>query len=146
MASSAQEVLVQGPAYDIVACAFSRADLSGTRIVGWSRSIPQHAAVELQFSTRPFFLDIPGPAIKSFIGIYSDLAIFLDEDLWVCSVKLGDEGPLPTPQVQRHFFIPSDLVRASVECRTVVTAQGNIVFAKEGELAIVKGGLSWCCP
>ena len=139
-----REVLLQSPGYDFVACARSLPAVSGMFLTGWTTKNIQNMTLTSQ-SPCSFTLELPGKAIKAFIGIHSDLAVFLDEDLWVCSLRLSGTGPHTASKIQRHFFIPSDLLRGSTGCTSILTREGNIVFAKEGDLVIVKGGLSWSC-
>lgn len=135
-----REVLLQDSNYDGVACRLSSTDPSVISIAGWTVTSPQVTSESQK--ALGFFLDLPSEAVLLFIGIYNDCAIFVSGEMWVCSVKLCSPENGTAPNIQRHFFIPSDFLRGESECRPIVTAHGDIVFAKEGEISIVKGGLS----
>jgi WD40 repeat protein/pimeloyl-ACP methyl ester carboxylesterase len=91
-------------------------------------------------------LILPAKRIKSFLGVHDTSIIFLDRDLWVCSIDLAEMGAKDSSSdIRRHFFVPHEFVGGPNGVLASVTSKGSVVFAKEGELAVVKGGLDWSC-
>jgi hypothetical protein len=45
--------------------------------------------------------------------------------------------------VKRHFFIPLEFLGGNEGSLGSVSGKGNVVFAKEGEVAVVREGLKW---
>lgn len=76
---------------------------------------------------------------ESIIGKFRAHLIFLDHEGWVCSFRL--DGGIARPH-QRHFFIPDDWQSYKRELISSVTPRGDVAFAKNHEIAIVKGGLN----
>ncbi|MCJ1356771.1 MAG: hypothetical protein MMC33_006767 [Icmadophila ericetorum] len=67
--------------------------------------------------------------------------VFLDTDSWVCSVDL--EGlTAKSVTYSRHFFVPYDWLSGTRDVICAVS-QREILFARNDELAIVKGGLEF---
>ena len=136
------EVLAQNHDFRIVVCAVSVSGTSKRSLVGLKKRALENSTDQLQ-SISSSSSDLEGVSIKMFIGVYATSAVFLDNDLWVCSVKLF-EGNWPSkPVILRHFFIPSDFLRESTACKPLLTSKGDIAFAKGSDLAVIKGGLSW---
>jgi hypothetical protein len=78
--------------------------------------------------------------IQNLIRIYRSQLVFLNNDGWICSMRIEDqvEERLHT----RHFPVPHSWRTSSQHMRAVVTPRGDVVIAKSDELAIVKRGLS----
>lgn len=80
----------------------------------------------------------------------SSKLVFLDTRSWVCSIDLvglNETGPTSMGKnitsYTRHFFMPYDWF-AGTRCPVGgVTDQGDIVFAKNGEVAVIKGGFEY---
>ena len=64
--------------------------------------------------------------------------IFLDSRSWVCSVDLNNTTG-PSVSYSRHFFVPYDWFAGSRDLLGAVT-QRDVMFAKDDELVVVKGG------
>ena len=67
--------------------------------------------------------------------------VFLDIQSWVCSADLDGLGDNPV-SYSRHFFVPYDWFSGT---RDVICAveQRDILFARNDDVAIVKGGLEY---
>lgn len=79
-------------------------------------------------------------AFLTLIGIYSHNLVFLDRELWVCSISLNEIARSKSiPHVTHHFFIPSDLLSGPTGLRPILSPLGHVVFAKEDQLAVIKG-------
>lgn len=76
------------------------------------------------------------------IGMSDSKLIFIDVRSWVCSINLESKDNNNTISYSRHFFVPHDWFSA---IGTVICAvsQQNIVFALNGEVAVIKGGLEY---
>ncbi|RYP19860.1 hypothetical protein DL765_003114 [Monosporascus sp. GIB2] len=74
--------------------------------------------------------------IHSMVGVFRNRAVFLDRELWVCT-RAADE----TGDVTRHFYVPSDWLNTSEERPSIITALGEFIYDKHGELIIVKKGM-----
>jgi WD40 repeat protein len=72
------------------------------------------------------------------VGMMRDNILFLDHDGWICSVKMEDSVPR---YYKRHFFLPYDWLSTSAHLLIGCTVKDEVVFGKEGELAIIKKGL-----
>lgn len=74
--------------------------------------------------------------------------IFLDSRSWVSSVDVDEasasRGNLTS--YSRHFFVPYDWFAGTRNPVGSVTAQGEIVFAKSGHVAVIRGGLEYSEP
>ena len=76
--------------------------------------------------------------VQFLIGSCGQRLIFLHSNGWVCSIDLLK------PDVDhhvRHFFIPVDWLGAGVDLIIDVTCNGDIVFIKRHEVALIKRGL-----
>ncbi|KAK4155617.1 hypothetical protein C8A00DRAFT_41803 [Chaetomidium leptoderma] len=72
--------------------------------------------------------------------------VFLDNRSWVCSVDLNGAGAGIIGTIAsyaRHFFVPYDWF-AGTRCPVGgITDHGDIVFARHGDVAVIKGGLDY---
>ncbi|RAR03116.1 nacht and wd domain-containing protein [Stemphylium lycopersici] len=100
-------------------------------------------------STEPMLV-LSSHIIKHFLGIFEHTIVFLDHKLWVCSLDLEavprktvDHGLNVQEMVKRHFFVPMEFLGGNEGNMGSVTAQGHVVFPKEGEVAVVRDGLKW---
>lgn len=76
--------------------------------------------------------------IEVIIGTFASRLVFYTTDSWIASFDLAQ----PTPEsLIRHFFIPADWVSAGRTLVMGVGRNGEILFAKGKELAVVKRGL-----
>lgn len=78
---------------------------------------------------------------EALIGIYERKVVFLDSHLWVCSWDLNNRSKVEDFSFKRHFFLPHDWMDGREAQQCTLTPQGNIVFATEGGLAVISGGL-----
>jgi hypothetical protein len=94
--------------------------------------------------TEPTLL-LSSKEIKHFLGMFEHNVVFLDHHLWVCSIDfLGlSPGQVSKESVKKYFFIPLEFLGGNEENLGSVSGKGNVVFAKEGEVAVVREGLKW---
>lgn len=88
-------------------------------------------------------LILPAKRAKASLGVRDTSIFFLDRNLWVCSIDLADmSAKQSSNDIRRHFFVPHEFVGGPNGVLASVTSPGSVIFAKEGELAVVKGGLT----
>ncbi|KAK1764264.1 hypothetical protein QBC33DRAFT_595577 [Phialemonium atrogriseum] len=63
--------------------------------------------------------------------------VFLDQDLWVCTVQLHDGGGA----IERHFFLPHDWVEDKEIRLCQVLGDGTFICPSKGEVAVIKSNL-----
>jgi WD40 repeat protein len=74
--------------------------------------------------------------LNSVVGIYRSQAVFLDRDLWLCSSACSRNG-----DTTRHFYMPMDWLNTTESRLSLITRSGEFVYAKHGEVIIVKCGM-----
>lgn len=74
-------------------------------------------------------------SVRYLIGDYEQALIFLDNDGWVCSAY--EQSANHT----RHFFLPGDWLSTNITLMIKVAENGDIIFVKNHEVAIIKRGL-----
>ncbi|PMD60752.1 uncharacterized protein K444DRAFT_721190 [Hyaloscypha bicolor E] len=74
------------------------------------------------------------------ICMTDSLILFLDDDGWVCSLDVGEVGSRLT-SYKRHFFLPYDWLSTNDELLCKCSEKGDIIFAKDDELAVIRKGL-----
>ena len=79
--------------------------------------------------------------IKSVIGVYRSVLIFLAHSGWVCSINIDDVTP--EKFYTRHFFIPLQWHSTMENLSTSVTCKGSIVMAINHEIAVFHNGLDF---
>lgn len=72
------------------------------------------------------------------IGAYRRKVVFLDRNFWVCTI---DVETSPGEPYIRHFFIPSDWYSQQKQLIFQVSVQGDVLFARGEEVAVVCNGL-----
>lgn len=121
-----------------VAAAFGESSGShakSTKLLLWSTSdfsMQSHLAVAV-----PLY-QVLADQVQFVIGAYGQRLVFLRSNGWICSIDLGIRN---IGQYVRHFFIPVDWMSAGVELMVGVTYNGDIVFVKRHEVAVIKRGL-----
>ncbi|KAI9685958.1 MAG: hypothetical protein M1820_010702 [Bogoriella megaspora] len=82
-----------------------------------------------------------GPKIEQMIAVIGNTLIFLDTDLWICSLDLKMFEAMPV--MKRHFFVLSEWLTMSGELLCNFTRKREFVIAKKHELVIVKHGMDF---
>jgi hypothetical protein len=108
----------------------------------WSQSPaalpdPTMAAKMTAFAIREF--EKIAEQIGSLIGLYRNRMVFVSNDHWVCSVRI-DKSKFEDP-VRTHFPMPHSWRRSNRPLKGLVTSKGDVVFAVEGDLVVVKKSL-----
>ena len=86
-------------------------------------------------------LDDLAKDIKSVIGVYKSMLIFLAHSGWVCSLNIDDLTPEKV--YSRHFFIPLQWHSTVEKLSVLVTYKGSIVMAINHEIAVFHNGLDY---
>ncbi len=120
----------------VIATAFSESSRmqSGFRLLLWDASnftpdsksaapIPRYHALADQ--------------VRSLIGSDGKRLAFLHSNDWVSS---AEARVAETDRYNRHFFIPADWLTTNVTMMTEETPNGDIIFVKRDEVAVIKRG------
>lgn len=83
--------------------------------------------------------------MRMFIGWCDHVLVFLDTDLWICSIDVTSigKGQNKTYTRRRHLFIPYELIGSNNGVALVLASGASIVFPREGWLSIIAGALSF---
>ena len=76
--------------------------------------------------------------VERLVGAYGERLVFLHCSGWVCS---ADSATFDVNRYVRHFFIPADWLSTNSELIIEVSSKGHILFVKDNEVAVIKGGL-----
>ena len=92
--------------------------------------------VNLQAASFVYNIGTLSASVEAVVGVAGDRFVFLHTDRWICSIDLfAKEG------IVRHFFIPNDWISSTNHLLLDVGRNGEIVFVKRAELAVIKRGL-----
>lgn len=76
--------------------------------------------------------------MRFLIGNDGQRVIFLQNSGWVCSANMQSSNP---NSFSRHFFFPADWLSTNTDLLCAVTRNGDIMFVKHDEVALIKRGL-----
>ena len=76
--------------------------------------------------------------VKTLIGDDGHRLVFLRSDGWISS---ADPESANADYYDRHFFLPADWLSSNVKLMMQVTHDGDIMFVKRDEVAVIKRGL-----
>lgn len=82
-----------------------------------------------------------GPSVEHILAVIGTRLVFLDTDLWVCSMELKSFAT--TPEAQRHFFIPSDWHSNSDNVLFQLTSKDEFVYVNKNELRVIKRAMNY---
>jgi WD40 repeat protein len=100
--------------------------------------------------TTPTVL-VPNPAhlnlnehVKYFLGLSGSRLLFIDGASWLSSVELNiGISTGAAREYTRHFFVPNEFMARETGILPVLSPDKDIIFAVDGELAVVKNGLKF---
>ena len=75
------------------------------------------------------------------IGGLGSKLLFLNRNLWVCSVDINERNNKGV--YFRHFPIPADWQSQRLVLQMEVTPQGEILFVRTEEVAVIKNGFQF---
>lgn len=81
---------------------------------------------------------VVAPTVKALIGVFREHLVFLDQNSWICSLALGKQE---RGECRKHFLIPQDWLSNRTRMIADVTQSGELVVAKDDEIAVFWGGL-----
>lgn len=114
-----------------------------------SREDADTASIREEAAAAAVSIPLLGPQLAAFahrvahvvgLGDAGQL-VFLDTHSWVCSAYLEGLGTNSVPY-SRHFFVPYDWFSGTRDVICAVT-QRDVLFARNNDVAIVKGGLEY---
>ena len=76
--------------------------------------------------------------IRTLIGDYGRRLVFLHKDNWICS---ADPKNAMADHYERHFFLPADWLSTDIQLMIRVTRNGDVIFVRRDEVAVIKRGL-----
>ncbi len=76
--------------------------------------------------------------VKTLIGEHGQRLVFLHSSGWVCSANLQSPN---AEEYTRHFFLPADWLSTNIDLLFGITHNGEIVFVKRNEVAVIRRGL-----
>ncbi|KAI0400118.1 hypothetical protein F4802DRAFT_620340 [Xylaria palmicola] len=82
--------------------------------------------------------------VRAFLGWRNHILIFLDPDLWICSIDMASvrSGEKSSYTRRRYFFIPYELIGSNNGVAPILASESSIVFPCGGSLSIVEDALS----
>lgn len=76
--------------------------------------------------------------VQFVIGTYAQRLVFLHNSGWVCTAE-SEVSSLE--HHTRHFFLPLDWISGGVDLMIDITCNGDIIFVKRHEVAVIRRGL-----
>ncbi|KAI0521378.1 hypothetical protein F5B22DRAFT_571235 [Xylaria bambusicola] len=82
--------------------------------------------------------------IRMFIGWDNETLVYLDTELWICSIEMSSikSGDIRSYTRRRHLFIPFELIGSSNGIAPVLVSGTSIVFPRQGFLAVIENAVS----
>ncbi|KAI1177574.1 hypothetical protein F4777DRAFT_541485 [Nemania sp. FL0916] len=81
------------------------------------------------------------PVLRDVIAVVGSTLIFIDRDMWICSLDLNTFNS--APYGKRHFFILSEWLNVNGDMLCAMTPKKDFVFVNRHGLVIVKAGLDF---
>lgn len=121
----------------IIATTFARSSRSSSqaRLLIWNSSDFHVSAKSAAPVPKYYSL---ASQVQSIVGEYRDRLVFLHSNGWICSADLLSSS---VDNYDRHFFLPSDWLSMGRDLLVDVTCNGDILFVKRDEVAVIKRGL-----
>ncbi|KAI1739372.1 hypothetical protein F4680DRAFT_449117 [Xylaria scruposa] len=113
-------------------------EMSGTHLFCWD-IVSSDSTVDTRILGSR--IGLLTPVLRDIIAVVGSTLIFLDKDLWVCSLDLNTFNS--APYGKRHFFILSEWLNVNGDMLYAMTSKKDFVFANKHGLVIVKAGLDF---
>jgi hypothetical protein len=85
-----------------------------------------------------------GEHVKYFLELSGSRLLFIDSASWLSSVDLNTGVTTGAAgEYTRHFFVPNEFVAREAGILPVLSPDKDVVFAADGELAVVRNGLKF---
>ncbi|KAI1500933.1 hypothetical protein F5X99DRAFT_418859 [Biscogniauxia marginata] len=118
--------------------AIKTAGHGGTRLHCWSPKSFQ-ATCDLPIAATSF--ELLTPRLRNVIAVVGSTLIFLDIDLWICSLDLSTFNN--APYAKRHFFILSEWLNVNGEMLCAFTSRNDFVFVNKNGIVLINRGLEF---
>ncbi|KAI1755556.1 hypothetical protein F4782DRAFT_409103 [Xylaria castorea] len=113
-------------------------ETSGTHLFCWDIVSSDSMADTRILGSR---IGLLTPVLRDVIAVVGSTLIFIDRDLWVCSLDLNTFNS--APYGKRHFFILSEWLNVNGDMLYAMTSKKDFVFVNKHGLVIVKAGLDF---
>jgi WD40 repeat protein len=110
---------------------------SKTKFLLWSTSEVSTESASASAAAVPRYEHL-SDQVQFLIGTYEQRLVFLHSSGWICTADLEASS---LEHYTRHFFIPIDWISGGVDLMIEVTCNGDVVFVKRHEVAIIRRGL-----
>jgi WD40 repeat protein len=97
------------------------------------------SSTPITLSVKPAHIGL-GEHVKYFLELFGSRLLFIDSASWLSSIDLNTGA---AGEYIRHFFVPNEFVSRETGILPVLSSDKDIVFAAEGELAVVRNGLKF---
>ncbi|KAK7975915.1 Transcription initiation factor TFIID subunit 2 [Apiospora arundinis] len=115
-------------------------DGAGVRTCYWSGDDFDQARGE-EAAILGSSIELLNPILREVITVIGSTVIFIDKELWICSLDLTTFNT--APYAKRHFFILSEWLNVNGDMKFSFTHKKEFVFVNKGNLVIIKGGLEF---
>ena len=106
-------------------------------------SIVLSSITPIALAFNPAHLDLC-KYVKYFLGASGNRLLFIDNASWLSSVDLKAGSTTGTSgEYTRYFFVPNEFVDRETDVLPILSPDKDVVFAVDGELAIVRNGLKF---
>ncbi|CAN9479230.1 unnamed protein product [Alternaria alternata] len=106
------------------------------RLIVWQAD--NSASQEESASIEPSLV-LSSIEIKHLLGIFEHSIVYLNHNLWVCSIDLQESTM--KRQVKKHFFVPLEFLGHNDGFMASVSKKGDVLFPTGKEIAVVRNGL-----
>ncbi|KAK8023124.1 WD40 repeat-like protein, partial [Apiospora marii] len=124
----------------VVECIRVTGDGAGTRICYWIGDafdeVHNEGAAIIGSN-----IELLSPVLREVIAVMGTTLIFIDKELWICSLDLTTFNT--APYAKRHFFILSEWLNVNGDMMFSFTSKKEFIFVNKGGLVIIKGGLDF---
>ncbi|KAK8053950.1 hypothetical protein PG996_013251 [Apiospora saccharicola] len=124
----------------VVECLRVTGDGAGMRICYWSGDAFNEAHGE-GAGILSSNIELLSPILREVIAVIGTTLIFIDKELWICSLDLTTFNT--APYAKRHFFILSEWLNVNGDMVFSFTPKKEFVFVNKGGLVVIKGGLDF---
>ncbi|KAK6845809.1 WD40 repeat-like protein [Apiospora arundinis] len=115
-------------------------DGAGVRTCYWSGDDFDQARGE-EAAILGSSIELLNPILREVITVIGSTVIFIDKELWICSLDLTTFNT--APYAKRHFFILSEWLNVNGDMKFSFTHKKEFVFVNKSNLVIIKGGLEF---
>ncbi|KAH9907305.1 WD40-repeat-containing domain protein [Xylariomycetidae sp. FL2044] len=111
---------------------------AATRLYCWDPLLFQGTCDELRAAVQ---LDLLAPFLRSVVAVVGSTLIFIDRDLWICSLDITTFNHAPFSK--RHFFILSEWLNINGQVLCRLTSRNDFIFVNKTGLIAISHGLEF---